>query len=181
MLLNRLPRLQSLLPAWTARRSSFMGQRASKSSGRAPNRVNRTSSAHTLSLFEELFPEEAKASEKEKKAQKFSETSPGPLRAELLREFEWAKSKQFRQSADNKYDAQNDHTGHMRRDEQEIRRRQDASVLVLTNASKSLSPSDFLRLSPKGQHIDGWASGIIKGNTFTITSTNQSLTVIFIQ
>lgn len=163
MLLNRLPRLQSLLPAWTAPRFSFAGQRALKSSGRASNRVKRTSSAHTLSLFEELFPEEAKASERETRVPKHRPASPGPLRDEFLREFEWAKSKQLRPSGDDNPDAQNESAGNMRRDEQEIKQRQDASVLVLTNASKNLSLSDFLRLSPKGQHIDGWASGIMKG------------------
>lgn len=165
MLLNRLSRLQSLLPAWTAPRFRFVEQRALKSSGRASNRMKRTSSVHTLSLFEELFPEEAKASEKETKVQKNKPTPPGPLRDEFLREFEWARSKQFRSSGDDKPDAQNESTGNMRRDEQEIKQRQDASVLVLTNASKNLSLSDFLRLSPKGQHIDGWASGIMKGTT----------------
>lgn len=163
MLLNRLPRLQSLLPAWKAQRFNFAEQRAHNSSGRASNRVKRTSSAHTLSLFEELFPEEAQASEKETKSQKNIPISPGPLRDEFLREFEWAKSKQFRSSGDDKLGAENDSTGNMRSDEQEIKQRQDASVLVLTSASKNLSLSDFLRLSPKGQHIDGWASGILKG------------------
>jgi hypothetical protein len=165
MLLNRLPRLQSLLPAWTAPRFSFVEQRALKSSGRVSNRVKRTSSAHTLSLFEELFPEEAKASEKEANVPKYKLTSPGLLRDGFLREFEWAKSKQFRSSRDDKPDAQNESMGNTRRDEQEIKQRQDASVLVLANASKNLSLSDFLRLSPKGQHIDGWASGIMKGTT----------------
>lgn len=165
MLLHRLPRLQSLLPAWTAPRFSFVEQRALKSSGKASNRIKRTPGAHTLSLFEELFPEEAKASERETKVQRDKIASPGPLRDEFLREFEWAKSKQFRPSGDNKPDAENESTGNMRDDEQEKKRRQDASVLVLTNASKNLSLSDFLRLSPKGQHIDGWASGIMKGTT----------------
>ena len=165
MLLNRLSRLQSLLPVWTTGRSSFIEQRACKSSGRVSHRGKRPSSTPGLSLFEELFPEEAKASEEKTKIEGINEISRGPLRDEFLREFEWAKSKQFRLPGDRKPDARNESTGNARHDEQESKQRQDASVLVLTNASKNLSLSDFLRLSPKGQHIDGWASGIIKGTT----------------
>jgi len=37
---------------------------------------------------------------------------------------------------------------------------QDVSVLVLQCLSKTLEQSDFYRLSPKGEHIEGWTSGI---------------------
>ena len=37
------------------------------------------------------------------------------------------------------------------------------SVLILGAASKTLEESDFFRLSPKGEHIEGWTSGITKG------------------
>ncbi|CAG8984094.1 hypothetical protein HYALB_00010594 [Hymenoscyphus albidus] len=36
------------------------------------------------------------------------------------------------------------------------------SVLILNCALHSLEESDFFRLSPKGEHIEGWTSGIIK-------------------
>lgn len=36
------------------------------------------------------------------------------------------------------------------------------SVLVLNCALHSLEESDFFRLSPKGEHIEGWTSGIVK-------------------
>jgi hypothetical protein len=41
------------------------------------------------------------------------------------------------------------------------------SILVLSACSKTLEESDFFRLSPKGQHIEGWKSGLLKG-TFTM-------------
>lgn len=48
-------------------------------------------------------------------------------------------------------------------DSGEVISRRETSVLVLSNASKTLSRSDFDRLIPKGEHIEGWTSGIIKG------------------
>ncbi|KAI9820341.1 MAG: hypothetical protein M1827_005963 [Pycnora praestabilis] len=43
--------------------------------------------------------------------------------------------------------------------------RQDATVLVLRNASKSLIEEDFRRIRPKGKHIEDWSVGdIIKGD-----------------
>ncbi|KAK4134371.1 hypothetical protein BT67DRAFT_456288 [Trichocladium antarcticum] len=36
------------------------------------------------------------------------------------------------------------------------------TVLVLSNASRSLVESDFYRLAPQGRHVDGWAGGITK-------------------
>jgi hypothetical protein len=44
------------------------------------------------------------------------------------------------------------------------KQRREASVLVLNCAPSSLAESDFFRLGPKGNHIQGWTSGIIKGN-----------------
>ena len=38
----------------------------------------------------------------------------------------------------------------------------EPAVLVLSAASPSLLPSDFYRLAPKGQHMEGWASGIAR-------------------
>ncbi|KAI1107483.1 hypothetical protein F4804DRAFT_161550 [Jackrogersella minutella] len=34
------------------------------------------------------------------------------------------------------------------------------SMLILTAASKQLSESDFLRLGPQGEHVEGWVGGI---------------------
>lgn len=37
------------------------------------------------------------------------------------------------------------------------------AILELNSASKSLLESDFYRLGRQGQHLHGWASGIVKG------------------
>ena len=47
-------------------------------------------------------------------------------------------------------------------EEEDAVQRREASVLILNCASKTLEESDFFRLSPKGEHIEGWTSGIIK-------------------
>lgn len=36
-------------------------------------------------------------------------------------------------------------------------------ILIISCASKNLEESDFLRINPKGSHIEGWASGMMKG------------------
>lgn len=43
-----------------------------------------------------------------------------------------------------------------------LRQRLAATVLVISCASRTLSLSDFIRLSPRGEHIEGWTSGIIR-------------------
>lgn len=42
-------------------------------------------------------------------------------------------------------------------------RRREASVLVLNSTTKTLEESDFFRVGPRGGHIEGWTSGIMKG------------------
>jgi hypothetical protein len=43
-----------------------------------------------------------------------------------------------------------------------LRQRLAATVLVIECASPTLSLSDFIRLSPRGEHIEGWTSGIMR-------------------
>jgi hypothetical protein len=148
MLLKGLPRAQLLLPAWRARKLALVRQLASKSSGRASNGP---------SLFEELFPEE---SHKEKRSLTINGNFQGPVRrvatSNKLVKHIAPQNEISLPLASQTPQVEEDH----------IRELQDASVLVLSNASKSLALSDFLRLSPKGEHIDGWASGIIKGDHY---------------
>jgi hypothetical protein len=37
------------------------------------------------------------------------------------------------------------------------------AVLLIAALPKNLEESDFFYLSPKGEHIEGWRSGLIKG------------------
>lgn len=39
------------------------------------------------------------------------------------------------------------------------------AVLVLRGCSSSLEESDFFRQGPRGQHIEGWTNGIVKGTS----------------
>lgn len=43
--------------------------------------------------------------------------------------------------------------------------RPGAKLMVLRGVSKQLEESDFFRLDFKGDHIEGWARGLIKGAT----------------
>ena len=57
------------------------------------------------------------------------------------------------------------------------RLRDTATVLVFTCASRTLALSDFIRLSPQGEHIEGWTSGIVRvipgRNPATLERTNH--------
>jgi hypothetical protein len=145
MLLKGLPRAQLLSPAWAARNGTLVRQWASKQSGNAFNNPT---------LFEELFPEESR---KEKGSTTIFGNSQGLVRRVGV------PSKIEKQITPQKETSLAKSTQRSSFEEHPIQELQDASVLVLSNASKSLALSDFLRLSPKGEHIDGWASGIIKG------------------
>ncbi|KAM3084182.1 hypothetical protein ACMFMG_001716 [Clarireedia jacksonii] len=127
------------------------------------------------SLFEELFPEERTIVNNEEQTSPREITHPDKLptfqwqeiavsqstqdireqrKRELERaEAEWGTSVEPRRMSSVNLQP-------MR--EVEERERRKASVLVLSSASKTLEESDFFRLSPKGRHIEGWTSGIIK-------------------
>jgi hypothetical protein len=108
------------------------------------------------SLFEELFPDDTKKKKvvtlpKERQALDWAALSPWkPLHRETKDVFSPTGTGLQYDPTTPEY--------------HKMRERRDASVLVLSNASKNLVESDFLRLSPKGEHIEGWSSGIIKGN-----------------
>jgi hypothetical protein len=185
MLLKGLPRAQLFLPAWTARNWASVQQRALKSSGRESNGESQSTDMPTLSLFEELFPEESKVSHRVKRSPAITGDSKSPVRrAESVK---WATATEsptaFKlvkhialkdKTPLFSPDAQNDSAQIAGVDQHQFREYRDVHVLVLSNASKSLSLSDFLRLSPKGEHIDGWASGIIKGKHYDRNETIRS-------
>jgi hypothetical protein len=159
MLLKGLSRPQLLLPAWTARNLAFMPRHARNATGKGSNRQSQPKDEHTLSLFEELFPEEAK----EQHIVKKSPASIGDPRR-LQKDHRQAVKIVKHLAATEHKDVPKESAGNKRHDPHRFREIRNVSVLVLSNASKSLSLSDFLRLSPKGEHIDGWASGIIQGS-----------------
>lgn len=105
-----------------------------------------------LSLFEELFPEETEkeAAEKKKAQEGWFPISDIPTKDSGFPSLDDVQRLSERLSQRPK------------------RRRRDSlhgssDVLLLSCASKNLEESDFLRINPKGTHIEGWASGMMKG------------------
>ncbi|KAH7317641.1 hypothetical protein BKA65DRAFT_541676 [Rhexocercosporidium sp. MPI-PUGE-AT-0058] len=130
-----------------------------------------------LSLYEELFPEEALARQtREKKARE---------RLEKLPAFNWAvetteldmqerKQEEARKQTREKFQTipglkfgrrtvqeRTVLSAKQEQDESSTSRRR-ASVLVLQACSKTLEESDFYRVGPKGNHIESWTNGILK-------------------
>ncbi|KAL2065616.1 hypothetical protein VTL71DRAFT_3286 [Oculimacula yallundae] len=139
-----------------------------------------------LSLFEELFPEEAMARQKrEKRAME---------RFEKLPAFNWdmdtkqldahdRRQQEARQKTRDKYHTIPLLTGDNRTDtareilpvkqipksntssqrtDQSRTNNSRVAVLVLSACSKRLEETDFYRVGPKGNHIENWTSGILK-------------------
>ena len=118
----------------------------------------------TGSLFDELFPEESKAAKQSEKKT-----------VDKLPVFEWHDGPQidWRETVEKAAEKRKNWFHSIRESKahtplieaEENRRKRDLSVLVLSSASKTLEESDFFRLGEKGQHIEGWTSGIVKGKS----------------
>jgi len=144
--------------------------------GRTSNPRSGPTKTSALSLFEELFPEESEAKQRAeerreklgrlpafdwKKATPRDDTKQAVERKKLQQEFKSPPSQ-----TSNGFRTDPQQTGYLSEREAEDGerwRRRDSSVLVLNSAMKTLEESDFFRLGPKGEHIEGWTSGIIKG------------------
>ena len=143
----------------------------------------KTHRSESLSLFDELFPEESQARSKQEKAAekildtlpafKWNSTNSAPSATdgrEREREERRVKHKTIPQREDPVREDQVQclptrlNIRHLRDD---LGREAGAvalpSLLVLNACSKNLEESDFFRLGSRGEHIQGWASGIIKG------------------
>ncbi|RFU34451.1 hypothetical protein B7463_g1840, partial [Scytalidium lignicola] len=166
---------QFLLPSWSVRQLCRVVQRAQKSSTtNGPRRTAKaTSNAReaSSSLYDELFPEE--------KSFSLKSASTTDRSWEKLPPFQWTKESQSNHekpispqndkgwfhsvSPSHSWTSQPNRNSYLRQHSEEREKlRQNASVLVLNCASKTLEESDFFRLSPKGEHLEGWTSGIIK-------------------
>jgi len=114
------------------------------------------------SLFDQLFPEESEnkknVGQKEEKLPPFK-WNTGPL----FRDRELEPPPTIDPWLDS-HDREPTDAGHNLRTPRVTKtQRLKARVLVLNCASKTLEESDFYRVSPKGEHIEGWTSGIIQG------------------
>lgn len=129
-----------------------------------------------LSLFDELFPEESQArSRRERAAEK---------RLDKLPAFKWNSrntaqiitdpQEETRTALRVKYTSIPGREPFQPKKKTLYKRLQDdlgreiepavlPSLLVLNACSHNLEESDFFRLGPRGNHIEGWTSGILKG------------------
>jgi hypothetical protein len=147
------------------RNSATKGQRALN--GIPKPRTERTKP--TTSLFDELFPDE--------KLESLSKQS-GKKTIDKLPPFEWhdAPVIGWKQTVEKVVEEKKNWVSTKPLDENPSNRLQtttttpagsqrksELGLLVLSCASKTLEESDFFRLGSKGQHIEGWTSGILKG------------------
>ena len=161
MLLKRLPRPQLSPSVWTTRSlpsiRRWIGNDKSDATPKGPARSG---------LFELLFPEESKTVEaatftkaelvwKGQQTFGLDKLDDSKIRTPSVSEPTAADSESHKHAIDDLDSQKRDHAKSLKR--------QNASVLVLANVSKSLSESDFMRLAPRGLHIDTWASGILQG------------------
>jgi hypothetical protein len=192
---TRLLPPQFLLPAWNARQLAQIAQRAylSSSSPNTQKSQRALKSRQAApereedkpSLFEELFPEEAETLKKKEAEERLDKLpafewdgdphlgfGPPPDGSLKDRRSSKRKGEQFQsgwwrhvplQPSPKTKTVKTQQTPERPQDSE--RRRRETSVLVLNAASKTLEESDFFRLSPKGEHIEGWTSGIIKGTS----------------
>jgi hypothetical protein len=142
-----------------------------------------THSSESLSLFDELFPEESQTRSKREKA--------AERKLDKLPAFRWNSAPTATDRRERKRDERRlKHEKIPRREspileeqalntpmilnkvdiqhpQHDLELEQEAatlpSLLVLNGCSKNLEESDFFRLGSRGEHIQGWASGIIKG------------------
>lgn len=136
-----------------------------------------------LSLFEELFPEEALAREKrEKRALENLEKLPAfNWTPEFRRGVEYEKAqarereRETRKAAlhaipaqpvanDRKFSIDSQYKGIQPETKKgDLSGSRRYAVLVIGSCSTSLEESDFYRVTAKGQHVEDWTRGIVKG------------------
>ena len=151
---------------WKQQEEEATGSEVSKASGRVVYNMNEghksikidynqsSPPVHTLSLFEELFPEEAKGGHKRKtrlNEERRKTTSPvGGQQDDVPR--------LPPPDLDTSHDPIRMQTPKLLAREAEMNafRENNPTVLVLSGVSLSLVESDFRRISPKGIHIEEW-------------------------
>ena len=118
-----------------------------------------------LSLFDELFAKEEQSSWSRRQK---------PRKLEKLPAFNWKggsaitnldhkggyESSSGTSQTDSLVDLRKGSAFHDAREESTSSK---PAVLLVSSLSKNLEESDFMRLSPKAEHIEGWSNGLIKG------------------
>ncbi|CAJ2501961.1 Uu.00g048140.m01.CDS01 [Anthostomella pinea] len=113
------------------------------------NEENKNQKKDKPSLFEQLFPEEAKQPGGASTSSRLSQLFEEPQRIPLHDGF----------PIEGLQNEENKSAGAVEWDTTALRAK---AILILSAASKHLLESDFLRLGPKGKHVEGWVSGILK-------------------
>ncbi|RDL31429.1 uncharacterized protein BP5553_09638 [Venustampulla echinocandica] len=166
MLLSRALPPQFLLPAWNVQQLALAFQQRAHKSDSATEKPQSRAAPNAFSLFEELFPEEDKARPKssDKKADKLPSFGWKGLKAAVP---DVARNDRNRASRSILLRQDDEFVPQQSPESQRVEgsggmQRTKASVLVLNCAMNSLEESDFFRVNPRGEHIEGWTSGIIK-------------------
>lgn len=141
-----------LLPAWNV--VSLGPLRWVHASGpRRANNAPKQISGSQLSLFDELFPEEAIKGSKSEEGTRHVPRLPLPDLEEVSPN---SQSEGISKGGSQRGDSARG---------LDAFRKEDMTVLVFRRASKSLEEHDFRRMVPKGQHIEEWRGpgDILKG------------------
>ena len=190
---TRLPSLQFLCPLWTTQELAQLTQRRAYTGHYRPRRwaddliaeeeegdvtpehkSTARSSTSTIasterkqpatSLFDELFPEEGHPRRKKQKSRKL----------EKLPAFDWRAGSRIHQPGASRLhagtigEAPKDSLAGLKKEPafqsaQDMSNGSGPAVLLISSLSKNLDESDFVRLSPKAEHIEGWSNGLVKG------------------
>ncbi|KAI8635297.1 hypothetical protein F5Y19DRAFT_7006 [Xylariaceae sp. FL1651] len=106
------------------------------------------------SLFERLFPHEAKKSQAKTKTASDADTTRSAWVSQLFDEPpRVALPEELRQDEESSPSSSPEPNSLAPR---------ATSMLILSAASKHLLESDFMRLGVRGKHVDGWVGGIVK-------------------
>lgn len=185
MLLTRSLPPQFLLPAWSTRKLCQILQRAYSSEQADKRKASQRTKKGTnlaLSLFDQLFPEEK------------GKDNSGRESNGALPPFQWDEGFGSRREEIRKQDGRGQHKPYSTAGQKKLfkeqvtplanqsweRRKGNVSVLILNCASKTLEESDFFRVSPRGEHIEGWTRSIIKVIQSRDNNTLEPLGTYFI-
>ncbi|KAI1814341.1 hypothetical protein GGS20DRAFT_417447 [Poronia punctata] len=171
-LLHR-PLLRSVAAAWqpatTAFASFYSGDGGRTGAGQrqedepaTSQTVTRPREERKTSLFEELFPDEARLADAKRKRESEPDVPKSLWVSQLFEEPLRQAAEEV--SPDKDKDKADDEAAALAAKVSELypAARGSKSMLVLSAASKCLLESDFFRLGMKGKHVDGWVGGIQK-------------------
>ncbi|KAI0553683.1 hypothetical protein F4679DRAFT_432115 [Xylaria curta] len=163
MLLRQLyrPLLRSVAAAWRPAITSpqYGDSRSNSGASNSDDHQHETSSSlgPKPSLFEQLFPDEAKKSRAKIKRASNADAPNNTWVSQLFAEDDEPPRLAVPEELQDEGDVTAQETSELWSPALRAK-----GMLILGAASKSLVESDFLRLGMKGKHVEGWVGGIIK-------------------